>query len=188
MKRWKRVTLISKNHVSTFWFTKLTLMPLSPSTKQGLIDHALLMLESFQGEFNRECPIFLRTFMLLCQNHALRDEETDVKCLSSLLLKAVLSFELLRPSQPRQSAGLEFSRRNTWPSLFLQGNVITQSPLVSHFLWITVCLRSCTCVSRRLKPAALRGDLILPSQILYYWVIYFMFWVFSVSYCIVDLT
>lgn len=114
--------------------------------------------------------------------------EKDVKCLSSLLLKAVLSFELLRPSQPRQSAGLEFSRRNTWPSLFLQGNVITQSPLVSHFLWITVCLRSCTCISRRLKPAALRGDLILPSQILYYWVIYFMFWVFSVSYCIVDLT
>lgn len=114
--------------------------------------------------------------------------ETDVKCLSSLLLKAVLSFELLRPSQPRQSAGLEFSRQNTWPSLFLQGNVITQSPLVSHFLWITVCLRSCTCISRRLKPAALRGDLILPSQILYYWVIYFMFWVFNVSYCIVDLT
>lgn len=57
--------------------------------------------------------------------------ETDVKCLSLLLLKAVLSFELLRPSQPRQSAGLEFSRQNTWPSLFLQGNVITQSPLVS---------------------------------------------------------
>lgn len=114
--------------------------------------------------------------------------ETDVKCLSLLLLKAVLSFELLRPSQPRQSAGLEFSRQNTWPSLFLQGNVITQSPLVSHFLWITVCLRSCTCISRRLKPAALRGDLILPSQILYYWVIYFMFWVFNVSYCIVDLT